>query len=51
MEPNEMMKRIQLPEIQTNAQKNGNTQEQEMPLDTIRVVINSDNYCIEIEIG
>ena len=51
MEHNEMIGLIQLPEFQTVAQKNGNTEDDDAPLDTIKIVINSENYCIEIEIG
>jgi len=51
MEHKEMIRHIQLPEIQTSAQKNGNPEKNEKALDTIKVVINSENYRIEIEIG
>ena len=50
MEHNEMIGLIQLPDYQTIAQKNGNTEDDEIPHDTIKIVINSENYRIEIEI-
>ena len=51
MEHNEMIGLIQLPECQTAAQKNGKSSDEELLKDTITIVINSENYRIEIEIG
>ena len=50
MEHNEMIGLLQLPEFQTVAQTNRNQNDDEMPQGTIKIVINSENYCIEIEI-
>ena len=51
MEHKEMIGLIHHPEYQTIAQKNGAQNDEELPQDTITIVINSENYRIEIEIG
>ena len=51
MEHTEMIGLLELPEFQTIAQKNGTQNDDELLQDTIIIVINSENYLIEIEIG
>jgi hypothetical protein len=51
MEQKELIGLKQMEDIQPIAQKNGKSIEDCLPLEAIKVVINSKNYRIEIEIS